>query len=61
MEPQPLDQARNNAYALRRRIRAFHPTLANVRVEYGASRAVMSLAVIGPPTVGDRLDITDRI
>jgi hypothetical protein len=27
----------------------------------GASRAVMSLTVIGPPEVGDRLGITDRV
>ena len=27
----------------------------------GASRAVMSLTIIGPLAVGDRLDITDRI
>jgi hypothetical protein len=45
MEPQPLGQARDNAYALGRRIRAFHPTLT----------------VVGPPSLGDRLDITDRI
>src|SRR5690606_39050254 len=37
MGPQPHEQARENAYALRRRIRAFHPTLARVRVEYAVA------------------------
>lgn len=35
MAPQPLAQARDNAYVLRNRIRAGHPTFTNIKVEYG--------------------------
>ncbi len=37
MEPQPHDQAAGNAYALRNRIRGFHPTLARVLVEHAVA------------------------
>ena len=37
MTPQPHEQARDNAYALRRRIRRFHPSLERVRVEYAVA------------------------
>ena len=37
MEPQPLAQAQGNAYALRDRLRAMHPTLSNIQVEYAVA------------------------
>jgi hypothetical protein len=37
MSPQPLSQARDNAYELRRRIRALHPNFGSVRVEYAVA------------------------
>jgi hypothetical protein len=37
MQPQPLDQARENSYALRNRIRRFHPSLARIRVEHAVA------------------------
>ncbi len=37
MEPQPHEQARGNAYALRERIRDLHPTLASVQVHYATA------------------------
>jgi hypothetical protein len=37
MDPQPHAQAHGNAYALRERIRALHPTLSKVRVEYAVA------------------------
>ena len=52
MDPQPHEQARGNAYALRERIRTFHPTLAKVRVEFAV--AFPNVAEIGgqlPPDV----------
>ena len=35
LNPQPLTQAKNNAYELRARLRAAHPSLERVNVEYG--------------------------
>ena len=35
LNPQPLAQAKNNAYELRSRLRAAHPSLERVNVEYG--------------------------
>jgi phosphate starvation-inducible protein PhoH len=35
MNPQPLAQARNNAYELRELLRATHPTLRKMQVAYG--------------------------
>lgn len=37
MEPQPVDQARDNSYALRDRLRGAHPALAHLKVEYGVA------------------------
>ncbi|MFM8310396.1 MAG: AAA family ATPase, partial [Ilumatobacteraceae bacterium] len=37
MDPQPVDQARDNSYALRNRLRSAHPTLAHLKVEYGVA------------------------
>lgn len=37
LSPQPLAQAQGNAYALRDRLRHAHPSLANLKVEYGVA------------------------
>lgn len=37
MEPQPLAQAQGNAYALRDRLRALHPSLSRIQVEYAVA------------------------
>ena len=37
MQPQPLAQARDNAYALRNRIRKLHPSLSQTKVEYAVA------------------------
>jgi hypothetical protein len=37
MDSQPIEQARNNAYALRSRLRTAHPTLGRLEVEYGVA------------------------
>lgn len=61
MEPQPLGQARDNAYALRARVRAFHPSLRNVRVEYAV--ALPNVAEIDgrlPPDVHRTQVLTHR-
>ncbi len=52
MSPQPLTQAKNNAYALRERLRLAHPTLNRVRVEYAVVFPNMS-DIVGklPPDV----------
>lgn len=70
MDPQPLDQARSNAYALRALIRAEVPSLARIEVEYGVALP-NSTAVDGrlPPgvsnvqvlTAASFEDVTDAI
>ena len=57
MEPQPHEQARGNAYALRARLRDMHPAPAGVVVHYAA--AFPNVADIeGPlPTDADRVQI----
>ena len=69
MEPQPLDQARTNAYALRDLIRAELPDLQHLRVEYGVALPNTS-AIEGrlPPGVDEvqvatapRLDDVSRV
>ena len=37
LDPQPIDQAKENAYALRRRLRKASPTLEHLRIEYGVA------------------------
>jgi len=37
LNPQPIDQAKDNAYALRRRLRKVSPSLEHLRIEYGVA------------------------
>jgi hypothetical protein len=73
MNPQPLDQARTNAYALRRRLRQVHPTLTRIDIEYAvAFPNVAALSgdlptdadrsqVLTSPDLDDCLDAVDRL
>ncbi len=57
MQPQPHAQAQGNAYALRDRIRALHPTLSRVQVEFAV--ALPNVAEIDGdlPTEVDRTQV----
>ena len=61
MEPQPLQQASGNAYALRDRLRAIGPELSNLYVEYGVAFP-NALEVTGqlPPSVKATQILTSR-
>jgi len=57
MEPQPHNQASGNAYALRERIRDFHPSLRGVQVAYATAFPNVASIEGRLPTDVDRFEV----